>query len=187
MRCDTEVLKKMNFSEKLDMMYQCSLAEEYQKADASHVAHFDFQQITSHTRSSPTKLSAADKLNTDYLRTMFANGEFFSMDEELLKAASGEFREDSNSEPSVAVALALASVASINVANVESGAFFRIITNEVEQRKVNHVSHIERKTTLMSAMLVSITGSWPGPKYAVYADHTDVVMLDLRVFASQMR
>ena len=151
------------------------------------MAHSDFQAMTSHTRSSPTSLSAADKLSIDYLRTMFANGEFFSMDEELLKAASGEFREDSNSDPSVAVALALASVAPTNVTNVESGAFFRIITNDVEQRKVNHVSHIERKTTLMSAMLVSITGSWPGPKYAVYADHMDFVMLDLRVFAALMR
>lgn len=108
---------------------------------------------------------------------MFANGEFSSMDEGLLKAASGEFRSDSNSEAGVEVALGLACVAPNNVTNVESGAFFRIIANDVEQIKVNHVSHIGLKTTMMSAMLVT----------TVYADNRHFVMSDLRNSASQMR
>jgi len=183
LRCDKEVLQKMKFHEKLDMIYQCSLAEEYQSADASHVAHLDFQVMTSHTRSSPTSLSANDKLCIDYLRAMFANGEYFSMDEELLQAATTEFNSDSTAGNGVEVALALASAVSTGtVTNGINGAFFRIITNDVEQRKVKHVAHIERKTTLMSATLMTITGSWPGPRYGVYADQKNLMTLDLRIW-----
>ena len=190
MRCPKSTLAKMKYREKLDMVYQCGLRQEYADMSASIEAHERFKALTAHTRGAPVALNVQERACVSYLRGVLVPGGCFSMPTLLLESVMwGTWkRTDAEADPDpIGTCLELAAQPLAGSQPGSEFTFFSVVTNNVEQRKLRHTAHLERKTTCVTIRRLNKIASYPGSRYAVSTDMSCLLTLDLRGLVASMR
>ncbi len=74
------------FKEKVSLVYQCSLEEEYADVSTSTDAHKSFLALTSTTRNQTIEMSTHDRLCVDYVRGLLRVGDKFSLPKDMFES-----------------------------------------------------------------------------------------------------
>jgi hypothetical protein len=84
-------LQFRSYSSKVGLVYQCSVASEFECLTAKTVIHSTFVASIADQMGHPINAQQATKMVTDYLRSLFAQGTFFSMPSAMYAAATTPF------------------------------------------------------------------------------------------------